>query len=173
MVFNIFAFLSISFMLQRIQSIYLLLAALCGIILFFTPIFTLIPGVTAVDAASYRFSLLSVDSVLNNVATFQMRFWPLIIINSLVVIISLWTIFNFKNRKMQLKFCGFLTLIQVLLIVLLAFDTEQLRITIGPGHILNFSLTAMFVVLPLLFIRLAGRAIKKDDDLVRSADRLR
>jgi hypothetical protein len=160
-------------MIQRIQSIYLLLAALCGIILFFVPIYVLVPGVTAIDAASYKFSLLSVDAILNNVSTFQMRFWPLIVTNSFFIIASLATIFRYNNRKVQIKFCSFLTLIQVLLIVLLAYDTEQLRITIGPGHILNFSLAAILVVLPVLFIRLAGRAIKKDDDLVRSADRLR
>ncbi len=160
-------------MIQRIQSIYLALTAICGIILFLVPVFQLVPDITAVDTASYQMSLLSVNSIVNDVSSFQMRFYPLIILNLLAVITSLTTVFLFKKRKLQIKLCGFSTLVQVLLIVLLAYDTEQLRVTIGPAHLLHFNVGAILLILPIIFLRLAGSSIKKDDDLVRSADRLR
>jgi len=170
---DIFAGLLTKTMIQRIQSVYLLIISICAGALFFFPIFYLVPGVTAIDTAIYRMSLMSVESVVNGLIAFQMRFWPLIIINAFILITSLATILLYKNRKLQIKLCGMLTLTQVVLLVILTFDIDQLRITIGPGHILTFSIAAILLVIPLIFSRLAGRSIKKDDDLVRSADRLR
>ena len=89
-------------MIQRIQSIYLTLAAICGLILFLVPVFQLVPDITAIDNASYQMSLLSVNSIVNDVSSFQMRFYPLIILNLLAVITSLTTVFLFKKRKLQI-----------------------------------------------------------------------
>ncbi|CAN5541094.1 hypothetical protein BH11BAC2_BH11BAC2_06860 [soil metagenome] len=161
-------------MIQRIQSVYLAVIAVAALLLFFLPVFSLIPGEAASDTASYSFSILSVKmTTLQGLSRDFMVLYPLIIVNSLVLMLSIAAIFMFKSRPNQIKICQALSLIVLVLIVLMAFDTAQLRTTLGPGNQLHFSVVAILPLIQLVLCRLAGRAIKKDEQLVRSADRLR
>jgi hypothetical protein len=96
---------------------------------------------------------------------------PLTIIVILVAVLSLITIFLFKNRKLQLLFSVILTgLISVLILVSFYYSysvISEYDATFVPG------VKMALPFLQLIFSILAYRGIKKDDQLVKSYDRLR
>lgn len=134
-------------MLQRIQTIYLLfvfLVQLTGFI--FLPNRLLYSGVSVEVNQSYI----------------------LLISNLLLIVVPFWNIFQFRNRKRQF------VLNRVLLLITLGVLFNQ---CIGYFNADNNEthqlLVCIFAMLTIIFISLANKAIKRDEDLIRSADRLR
>ena len=137
-------------MIQRIQSIWLLLASIC---VFLTLKFSTYVG-TNKD--------LIPSSFLNGIATL-----PLIFVTLAVGIVTLITIFLYKNRKLQLK----LTLLAILLEVGLIFlYYREIQTFIGQG---TFSITAILHAGVFLFLILAARGISSDNNLIKDSNRLR
>lgn len=139
-------------MIQRIQSIYLLLASLVGGSLFALPFAS---GPTETQG------LLS-DGYLNindNIA--------LIILTVLVILLSFVTIFLYSNRTLQMNLGKLNILITAGLFAFAAylFYTIQSIATIGGGLFMP--------VLVMILVILANKNIKKDDKLVRDSNRLR
>lgn len=135
-------------MIQRIQTIWLLLAATFSLL-------------------SLKFSFYSgvrennVFSELNGSSNFL-----LLIMSVAIALVALVTIFLFKNRKlqMQLSILGFL--LQVIAVVIYVLQTQ--KFTEG-----NFTLTAVLTLLIPIFFILAFMGIRKDEKLIKSMDRLR
>ena len=75
----------------------------------------------------------------------------------LFVLVGLWTIFDFKNRKRQMRSCVRL----MLLAILAAAALYRVPVLIA------------FPAVSLVSVLLARRGIKRDEDLVRAADRIR
>ena len=134
-------------MLQRIQTIYLLfvfLVQLAGFI--FLPQRLLYSGVSVDVNQSYI----------------------LLISNLLLIFFPFWNIFQFRNRKRQFLLNRVLLLITfgVLFNQCIGYFNSDTNET----HQLLFSIVT---ILTIIFISLANKAIKRDEDLIRSADRLR
>ena len=134
-------------MLQRIQTIYLLfvfLVQLAGFI--FLPQRLLYSGVSVEVNQSYI----------------------LLISNLLLIFFPFWNIFQFRNRKRQFLLNRVLLLITfgVLFNQCIGYFNSDTNET----HQLLFSIVT---ILTIIFISLANKAIKRDEDLIRSADRLR
>ena len=134
-------------MLQRIQTIYLLfvfLVQLAGFI--FLPQRLLYSGVSVEVNQSYI----------------------LLISNILLIFFPFWNIFQFRNRKRQFVLNRVLLLITfgVLFNQCIGYFNSDTNET----HQLLFIVVAIFTI---IFISLANKAIKCDEDLIRSADRLR
>ena len=137
-------------MIQRIQSIWLLFAAVC---VFLTLKFSTYVG-TNKDLIPSTF--------LNGVATL-----PLIFVTLAVGILTLITIFLYKNRKLQLR----LTILAVLLEAGLIFlYYKEIQTFIGKG---TFSITAILHVAVIVFLILAARGIRSDNKLIKDSNRLR
>ncbi|HSI69458.1 MAG TPA: DUF4293 domain-containing protein [Gillisia sp.] len=136
-------------MLQRIQTIYLFIAfLLSGVLIFFVSLWSNDAG-----------QPVYVEDVLLALALF---------IGSAVL--SLVTIFLFKNRKLQFV----LGRVNILLNFILLGVFVYWSLTV-PGEMeISEKGIGMFVpVLSIVFLVLANKAIKKDEDLVKSADRFR
>ena len=92
----------------------------------------------------------------------------LLIPTILLVVIPFWNIFQFKNRKGQFVVNRLLLLLSLLLM------GNQL---LGYMNIETYSQDRIWVtisyLLTVILLALSNRAIKKDEDLVRAADRLR
>lgn len=92
----------------------------------------------------------------------------LLIPTILLVVIPFWNIFQFKNRKGQFVVNRLLLLFSLLLM------GNQL---LGYMNIETYSQDQIWVtisyLLTVILLALSNRAIKKDEDLVRAADRLR
>jgi glucan phosphoethanolaminetransferase (alkaline phosphatase superfamily) len=154
-------------MIQRIQSIYLSLIVLLSI-LFLSGSFLSFAGKTG-EVIKVTFNGIFRMAGTNH--DLIEKLLPLSILIILIPVMSLITIVMFKNRKIQLRLSFILIVlisifviatIHVSMSVIAKFDT-----TIIPG-------IKMFLpILILLFSILAHRGIKKDDQLVKSYDRLR
>ena len=142
-------------MIQRIQSIYLLLVViLSGGLIFVFPI------LEGVDNKIFALDLFSDTAMINK---------SLPILFLLSAVLALYTIFSFKDRKRQFVLGRFIILINLILLGLLIYLSLNL-----PGEDASKKGIGMFLpVLAILFSVLANKAIKKDEDLVKSVDRLR
>ncbi len=138
-------------MLQRIQSVWLLLA---GVLSFLTIRFNVYSGTKELNSANLFSRLNASENFLILVVVIAMGLIPLI------------TIFLYKNRSLQIK----LSLISLLLFILSAF---LFYLQINKFSAGNFALTSVFYFLIPVFLILAIRGIYKDQKLIKSVDRLR
>lgn len=143
-------------MIQRIQSIYLFLASIVsgGLIFVFDLWETLKKEIFAVD-------LLSREDI-------SFKLIPIMFIAS--ALLSIVTIFLFKNRKLQFVVGRIIILINLFLLGLLIY----LSLTLSGETTVSEKGIGMFLpIVAILLVVLANKAIKKDEDLVKSVDRLR
>ncbi|MBB4078458.1 hypothetical protein GGR28_001071 [Lewinella aquimaris] len=143
-------------MIQRIQSVFLALAAICTFALFATDV--------AETAGPVPSSQVFEDAHLTVFDS------PLLIGGAAAVgLLTLVAIFLFGNRRLQRTMCTvaiILTVAYAAYGVLLWYnDAAATQAEVEPGVALP--------LLAILFAGLAGRYITKDEKLVRSADRLR
>jgi len=155
-------------MIQRIQSIYLLL--------------TTIMSVLFLKGSFLRFinnagSELAIDFMginqMNNEKGFELveQMIPLTVIFILIPLISFLAIFLFKKRRLQLR----ITLIVIILALLLIMIVVYYVISVIHNYqvILIPGIKMFLLPLILLFALLAYRSIRKDEDLIKSYERLR
>jgi hypothetical protein len=160
-------------MIQRIQSVYLLLVALAGVLMFMFPFVSLVPSTQDAYPAIYHMSSLKIEELLNGTSSVFMRLWPMVVLNTVIIAFALFVIFQFKNRKSQITYTHFLLFLLLGEIGLIVYDVNSLNTAVGDGHSISFTVFTLLPVAQLVLTRLATTAIKKDEALVRSADRLR
>ncbi len=140
-------------MLQRIQTIYLFIAFIAtGVLPFVFPLWT------TEDGEHYYF--------IKNLAY--------VALFGLSTTLSVISILTFKKRKKQFVM-GRLNII-LNLILLGLFIYQSLNLSGETDHALIVSEKGIGMILPIVsivFLSLANKAIKKDEDLVKSVDRLR
>ena len=187
-------------MIQRVQSIYLLLAFTCTVLLLIFPLFSITAVHNAVDndavvAAEFgAYGLVftnEISSMVEMSAQYQAfggladnpqsgRF-PVYLMYIGMAMLTLMAFFFYKNRKRQLMISR-LTFILYLLVTagVYAFYYVGLRIIktelpVTADLTINFGLGAGFFLLlaALPFLWLAIRGIKNDENLVKSLERLR
>jgi hypothetical protein len=155
-------------MIQRIQTIYLTLTAL------FSVLFLSGKMVMFRDAEK---NLLYINASglkgisETGVIEHHMTILPLLGILILIVLMSVIAIFLYKNRKNQLKLAEINIYLSVLMLCL--FISYCIIETRNQKAEIQFSISLILPFLVVLFSILARRSIKKDDDLVKSYDRLR
>lgn len=156
-------------MIQRIQSIYLLIAAIIPIILLFIPI-----GILESTMGSYSYNSFNVKIINTDVVIIGTSYNALLLILS--SILSFATIFFYKKRKLQIRIINFNMLAILGALLSMFYLYPQVIFPKNPvlsGTILDFNfamLIALFTALGLFF---AKRAILKDEALVKSTERLR
>jgi hypothetical protein len=152
-------------MIQRIQSIWLFLAAVIILCLLIAPIITVVNQNTA-----YVLYGSGVKEFKKGVEIASTINTPLFVSAILAGIISLVNIFNFRNRTLQKR----IALINIAIIAGLSFWLFYLAKQI-PGGIENAEFNAgLFLPIGnIIFTILAIRSIGKDEKLIRSAERLR
>ena len=143
-------------MIQRIQTIYLFLASIIsgGLIFVFNLWNTIKEKIFVVD-------LFSREAITFKVIPFMF------IASS---ILSLIAIFLFNNRKLQFVVGRVIILINLFLLGLLVYLSLTLS---GETSVSEKGIGMFLPILVILLIVLANKAIKKDEDLVKSVDRLR
>ncbi len=95
---------------------------------------------------------------------------PFAILMTLIMILSVIGIFMYKNRKRQRTIVISALIINIAALALVAYYYISSKQT---GDTSAFNYRYLAPVLNLFFLILASRGIKKDDDLVKSYDRLR
>jgi len=162
-------------MIQRIQSVFLLLAAAVMITTLFLPLWAKFDS-GAMEVArlnSFQLVYASVDDAGNETIMAVTDTYAISILAILGAVIALFSIFQFKNRMNQIKLGALNSLIMGgCLMASYYYSTkgDQLLVTDTIG---NFQPGFYIIAAALLFNSLANRFIRKDDRLVRSADRIR
>jgi hypothetical protein len=137
-------------MIQRIQTVYLLIAlVILGALPFVFPLFTMS------DGKEFRFMNDSFYTVLFGLST----------------TLTLISIMYFKKRQHQFVLNRLTIILNLILLVLFVYRSLNLS-----GEAVQVSEKGIGMFLPIVaivFLALANKAIKKDEDLVKSADRLR
>lgn len=141
-------------MIQRVQTIWLLLAAIAG---FFTTQIPLYYGVMAGDITK---KYLATESLL---------LFALSIIASLIAVVA---IFLFKNRANQIKFTALGIIVSIALIALEVWQIGSFKQLAGmlKG---TYYWGALLPIAMLIFFLLASSNIRKDIRLIKSLDRFR
>ncbi|MES2514968.1 MAG: DUF4293 domain-containing protein [Bacteroidota bacterium] len=148
-------------MIQRKQTLFLLAVAVIAIIQIFIPF-----QIYTFNETSWQICLMpgcSADIISNNI-------YAPMIINNLVMVLSVAVIFLYRNRVLQYKLANLLILFNVFitgLFFLLPF------VNVSPAGIINYSFGSFLPLVSAVFAFLAAHFIKKDEQLVRSADRIR
>jgi len=158
-------------MLQRIQTLYLAIVAIACILLFFFPLANYYDELQG----NYKFFIYGVQSMdPEPKVSFPAYFTiPLIFLVVVSFIFSVVTIFLYKNRPMQIRICAFNVLANIVLIMVIFFFYAT-RIKTMTQIEPEYAYSGMALpLISLALLVLASRAIRKDESLVKSADRLR
>jgi peptidoglycan/LPS O-acetylase OafA/YrhL len=137
-------------MIQRIQTIYLFLTfAVTGILSFFIPLWTM----------------------SNDKDFYFMQSQTYIILLVLSTALSLLSILSFKKRQNQFVIGRLNIVLNLILLGLFVYRSLNLS---GETPAVSEKGIGMFLpVIAIVLLVLANKAIKKDEDLVKSVDRLR
>lgn len=158
-------------MIQRIQTLYLSLAFIAIALLFAFPMAQFFG-----ENGAYIFSVTGLKNMVpgDPEAFSSTIFLPLIIVTIGIGLLILYAIFQYKNRLYQIKLTNVGVLAAIVLIMGIFFlyiPVIEKKINIIPDYSKAFGIYLPLVA--LVFLVMANRAVKRDEKLVRSADRLR
>lgn len=154
-------------MIQRIQSVFLFFAAALLSGQFALPYYTATQGANSGNV-SFNMPVALADGQLNPLDNFGLLGLTILGIGT-----SLGAIFLFKNRPLQGRIARLSSAVSVMLTVLagIVFYQTAQQVPVSAGGAFGFGLTLPVIAIVLQV--LAQRAIKKDEQKVRSMDRLR
>ena len=136
-------------MIQRIQTIYLLVAAITSAgLIFVFDLWKTTGGVILYAKDDYLYLGLFLGSAL----------------------LSLISIFMYKNRKSQFVMGRLNIVINFILLGLFVYQSLNVS---GETNVSEKGIGMLLPIFSIVFLVLANKAIKKDEDLVKSVDRLR
>lgn len=136
-------------MIQRRQSLYLLLVVILNGLLF---------------------SFIPLWKQVDNLWVYASDFLPSLIAISASLILAIISIFLFKNRKLQFVLGRLNILINFFAIGFFVYTALNLP---GEVEISEKGIGGLIPLVSIVFLALANKAIKKDEDLVKSVDRFR
>lgn len=150
-------------MLQRKQTLYLLLSAVLMALLPFVRLASLMAPSETFDFAAMGLS--------DAVGELIVPTWSLFALNVVVVLLSFLTIFLFKNRVLQMRFTIFGLLLKVGFIIL-AYVLFSSMSKVGESVVV-YSVWAALPFIAIILDYLAYRGIAIDERTVKYIDRLR
>ncbi len=136
-------------MIQRIQTVYLFLAfAATGILMLFVPLWT--------TAAGKPFYFM------------QDQLYTILL--GLTTMLSIISIISFKKRQNQFVLNRLNIILNLILLGLFVYRSLNLS---GEAEVSEKGIGMFLPIVAIVLLVLANKAIKKDEDLVKSVDRLR
>lgn len=156
-------------MLQRVQSLFLLAASALMLMIFIWPLASYYSENIAVVVNVYQVKTLATQQGSISVNAVLTGFLSLLAFGCAAI--SVFTIFKFRDRLFQIKLARIAVIINIIFIVIVFALTDFIRKKTGVAP--DYGTSIFFPVVALLFQLLAMKFIKKDEDLVKSSDRLR
>ena len=162
-------------MLQRVQSLFLLGVAICMGLVLVTDIWeeTLPDQGRKIELNAYALETTLLSNGDESNPSIVYNTWFIAAFATLSVIVAFYEIFRYKNRLTQLKL-GFLNVLFMMVVlgstVYFVFEGERLSANTIQG---DFETGIYLPGVALILNLLANRFIRRDEQLVRSIDRLR
>jgi len=159
-------------MIQRIQSLYLLLALAATCFLISMPIATIYG-----EDLAFTFNTFVIKDITPSATNLVSTLYIAIAL-AISAILTLASIFLYKKRSNQLKTISASLFMLTISLALMYYIYPDLIIpkigSLAAGFTIEYNLWTLACIVPAFaFLLLANRAIKKDEKLVRAADRLR
>lgn len=146
-------------MIQRIQSLYLLLAAAAG--------------AAALSFDLWRATLSNGVKQPVNASSNYLLF----VLYIIIILLALVTIFLFKKRKLQFRLTIFNILFGFGALAYQYYVVQQTANKLNSGGIIitsaSYQLASFLPIVIIILLFLAARGIYKDEKLIKSLDRLR
>ena len=153
-------------MIQRIQTVYLLIIAIIMAI----PLFAPIAQVLVPNDASYNFFTYGVV-MIGQQTVLQANYWALLILNIFMIGLPFVTIFLYKKRFLQIRLCIAEIILLLGSMILMWYHINQFQSNIDADIIYKISFILPLVCVILAYM--AMRGIFKDIKLLKSLDRIR
>lgn len=157
-------------MIQRIQTVFLLLASLCGAATWFFPV-----RVWHLGESELHFRTAGLETEAGLAIQDISLPIPYAVLHTVVALVMGGAVFLYGNRNRQARLVRGGWLVALLTGVLQFISCNSIDAYLAEGTTLSGSYGPTFFlpVAVIVFGILAERAIRKDEALVRSADRLR
>ena len=156
-------------MIQRKQTIYLALALLSFVPLFIFP-FAKFPLGTDITCYIGVLGLQNLDGFTK----FNYMFIVMQILTTLFISLVGVTIFMYKKRPLQIRFCAFALLINAFMIAAMFFTGSMItKAVLSDASLVSYLWPAYVPIVTLFPIRMALQAIRRDEAMVKSLNRLR
>ncbi|MBA2611351.1 MAG: DUF4293 family protein [Bacteroidetes bacterium] len=149
-------------MIQRKQTLFLIELIFLGLSFLFVPCQTILTKTSATNI--YLMPLVDFQSTTGHLAA--------IILNFIGLVLATFTIFSFKKRELQVKLCYAQLVLWLIIIAMILFCPFVVRIE----SILEIQVHYFVIAIGLFAViaaYLAAHFIKKDIELLKSADRIR
>lgn len=165
-------------MIQRIQSLFLLAIIVLMGWFCFTKIWVKANEKTADEIIftpiSLTYESASVQgNQISNINIIETSTLHILVLAALISLLAALSLFNFKKRITQMKF-GFLnTLLIIILFALMFYQISEADKMMSHPQFGDYRMGFFLPIFALGFNILANFYIKRDEDLVRSADRIR
>lgn len=143
-------------MIQRVQTIYLLITILLSSLLFVFPFQSNIVNFS--EIVPFRLSILNYEN--------NLLMWASVL-NLVAIIEALVIIFLYKIRNIQISLCYYLMVLNLVIIGLMYWGTKD------TDGLPTYKLPYIIPLINFILSFIAAHYIKKDEKLVKSADRLR
>ena len=156
-------------MKQRQQTLFLLVAVILSALCRVLPVRSGEPKGMGADSLVYNLGVVMGDGGLAVSTTCI----PLFVLLSVTAILSLVTIFLYKNRKVQMSICKNAMLLNVLWLidyVLILFGIIPIPEIEGK---VSIEFAACLPIVSIILLAMAYKGINDDEKLVKAADRIR
>lgn len=156
-------------MIQRKQSLFLLLATIAYVVCLFLPVASIVPQGMGFGTSVHCLGIVSGENGIQ----FDSTCLPLFILCAISAVIAFATIFLYKNRKLQMNLCAICLLFSVLWCIdyaLMLFGIIGLEKAEGA---LQLSFGACLPLVAIILVAMARKGVSDDEKLVRAADRIR
>lgn len=150
-------------MLQRIQSVFLLLASAAMLLAVATPLATFVYNG---DRVVFEAMGIYLNGELNDST------WGIFAVGAISSILALVTVFLYRSRMLQIR----LSIFNIVLMIGFYLYFGFILFKLNPMESLHFQKVGIGIIMPviaIIFMVLAIRKIGADEVLVRSLDRLR
>ena len=165
-------------MIQRIQTVFLAIVMAAMVGFYFSKVWIKVNEKTADEIILTPISLTYYngtfgDNQLSNINVAESSMIHILILAGIVSILAFVSIISFKKRVSQMKFGFVNTLLLIIIIALLNYQILEGDKLVPHPTYGDYKLGFFLPILALIFNIAANFYIKKDEDLVRSADRIR
>ncbi|MFP4288883.1 MAG: DUF4293 domain-containing protein [Bacteroidota bacterium] len=153
-------------MLQRIQTVYL------SFVFVFTLMFLFFPlGSIHLANEIILIKTWGLSTQANEIEYNSLPGYLALALSFFIMILTVFTIFKYKKRLLQIKLGKINIFLHVLMVVSYFFFLDNVKK--GYEDSFSYGIAVVFPLLSMILILMANRSVKKDEELVRSADRIR
>ncbi|GAB3651824.1 DUF4293 domain-containing protein [Echinicola sediminis] len=159
-------------MIQRIQTIFLLLVAVAMLLVTYFPIWSQVNTQQTETLTLTAWSMVHIDvsngTVLETTSTFYIGILAIV-----AAIIALYSLSQFKTRTKQMFLNMINSLVMVVNLGIIVYQTYSANADFNPAASGAFMIGFYCIIVAMVFNIVANRFIRKDEMLVKSVDRIR